>query len=433
MSFLLGVGFLVVGLLISIALHEIGHLVPAKKFGVRVPQYMVGFGPTIWSTTRGETEYGLKAIPLGGYIRLVGMFPPDPKGEAAYDPGARRGIWKTLISDARDVSTEEILPGEEHRAFYRLSAPKKLIVMLAGPLMNLLIAIGLFTLLLVGIGTPTATTTVGTVAECVPAVVGQACEDDAAPGPALEAGVQPGDEIMSIGGTEVESWDQILGIVQSLPQTPVEIVVQRDGQLLTLELLPAAAEVRFINSVGEQATRPGTFVGIGTLIQRESESFIEVPRLIMEQSGQMVGVIGRLPALVYDAVVTTVRGEERDVNSVISLIGIGQAAGEVTSSASADAGPIDRLAPLVALLAALNLILFVFNMIPLPPLDGGHAAGAVIEGSRRTWDRLRGRRHAQPYLLDTAKLVPVSYLVFGFLLLSGVTLMIIDVVNPVSW
>lgn len=433
MSFLIGVGFLVIGLLISIALHEIGHLVPAKRFGVRVPQYMVGFGPTIWSTTRGETEYGLKAIPLGGYVRLVGMFPPDPRGETSRDPAARSGFWRTIVQDARDVSNEEILPGEEHRAFYRLSAPKKLIVMLAGPMMNLLIAIGLFTWLLVGIGMPAATTTVGTVADCVPAVVGEDCEDEAAPGPALVAGVQPGDRIVSIGGTQATSWSQILDIVQNLPQEPVDVVVQRDGQRLTLQLLPAAADVRFINEAGGEATRPGTFVGIGTLIQREPEPLIEVPRLLIEQSGQMLSVIGKLPVLVYDTVATTIRGEERDVNSVISLVGIGQAAGEVTSSASADAGLIDRLAPLVALLASLNLILFVFNMIPLPPLDGGHAAGAVIEGTRRTWDRIQGRRREQPYLLDTAKLVPLSYIVFGFLLISGVTLMVIDVINPVTW
>src|SRR5690554_5621779 len=144
MLFAVGIAVFVVGLLVSIALHEVGHMVPAKRFGVRVSQYMVGFGPTLWSRTRGETEYGLKAIPLGGYVRLVGMLPPaDVVGARP-----RAGRVAELVQAAREQSAEEIRPGEEHRAFYRLSAPRKVVVMLGGPVMNLLLAVVLMAVVL---------------------------------------------------------------------------------------------------------------------------------------------------------------------------------------------------------------------------------------------------------------------------------------------
>ncbi len=150
MSYVAGLVIVVAGLLVSIALHELGHMVPAKLFGVRVSQYMVGFGPTLWSRVRGETEYGVKAIPLGGYVRLTGMYPPAD----VLDHAPRRGRFADVIDAARQASAEEIRPGEDHRAFYRLSTPKKAIVMAAGTLMNLVIAAVLIAVVLVGIGVP---------------------------------------------------------------------------------------------------------------------------------------------------------------------------------------------------------------------------------------------------------------------------------------
>src|SRR5690606_12935391 len=137
-SFVVGVLVLVVGLIVSIALHEVGHLVPAKRFGVRVSQYMVGFGPTMWSWRRGETEYGVKAVPLGGFVRMTGMYPPARAGA----PARRRADGRaTIVEEARQYSLSEVEPGQEHRTFYALSVPKKLVVMLGGPVMNLVIAV----------------------------------------------------------------------------------------------------------------------------------------------------------------------------------------------------------------------------------------------------------------------------------------------------
>src|SRR5699024_6200962 len=187
MSFLVGVLVLVVGLVVSIALHEVGHLLPAKRFGVRVSEYFVGFGPTVWSRRRGETDYGVKAVPLGGFVRMVGMYPPA----RADRPTRRRGDGRaTLVEEAREYSLSEVRPGEEHRSFYALSVPKKLVVMLGGPVMNLLIAVVLIAVTLVGLGVPVYTSTLGNVQDCLSADATECtATDPTAPGAA--AGLQP--------------------------------------------------------------------------------------------------------------------------------------------------------------------------------------------------------------------------------------------------
>ncbi|HET8779285.1 MAG TPA: site-2 protease family protein, partial [Agromyces sp.] len=157
LAFILGVVIIALGLAVSIGLHEIGHLVPAKLFKVKVTQYMIGFGPTVWSKRKGETEYGVKAIPLGGYISMIGMFPPA-KGEQAKADST--GFFRGLVQDARDSSTESITDGDEHRAFYRLPVWKRIVVMLGGPLMNLVLAVVLFGVLLMGLGIAQPSTTI---------------------------------------------------------------------------------------------------------------------------------------------------------------------------------------------------------------------------------------------------------------------------------
>ena len=167
-AYIVGVLVIALGVGLSIGLHEIGHLVPAKKFGVKVTQYMVGFGPTIWSRQRGETEYGIKAIPLGGYIRMIGMFPPKPGDDPNLLRASSTGRFSQLMDQARQDSMDEVRPGDEHRVFYKLSVPKKVVVMLGGPTMNLVIAFVLFGGLLTLYGVPTATPLISSVAACVP-------------------------------------------------------------------------------------------------------------------------------------------------------------------------------------------------------------------------------------------------------------------------
>ena len=140
LAFIIGILVMVIGLGLSIALHEIGHLVPAKRFGIRVPQYMVGFGPTLWSRRRGETEYGVKWIPLGGYIRMIGMYPPPHGAPEGTVGSGTTGRFATLAEAARSQAWEEVQPGDEGRLFYRLPVRRKVVIMLGGPLMNLVIS-----------------------------------------------------------------------------------------------------------------------------------------------------------------------------------------------------------------------------------------------------------------------------------------------------
>ena len=197
--YVVGVLLMVLGIGVSIALHEIGHLVPAKAFGVRCSQYMVGFGRTLWSRRVGETEYGLKAIPLGGYVRMLGMFPP--KAERHMDAAARSGRIAAMIDEARNESLAEIEPGQEHRAFYRLPTWQKITVMLGGPVMNLLIAslIFAFVIPLNGMVTPERGARVEAVSQCVrpvpadPDAAQKPCTSADTPSPAAAAGMRPGD------------------------------------------------------------------------------------------------------------------------------------------------------------------------------------------------------------------------------------------------
>ncbi|HET9380445.1 MAG TPA: site-2 protease family protein, partial [Streptomyces sp.] len=204
--FILGIALFAVGLLLSIAWHELGHLSTAKLFGIRVPQYMVGFGPTIFSRTKGETEYGVKAIPFGGYIRMIGMFPPGPDGRLE---ARSTSPWRGMIEDARSAAFEELKPGDESRLFYTRAPWKRVVVMFAGPFMNLVLAVALFLVVLMGFGITQQTTTVGSVSKCV---ISQSekrdtCESSDPAAPAAAAGLKAGDRFVSFDGVPTDSWD----------------------------------------------------------------------------------------------------------------------------------------------------------------------------------------------------------------------------------
>jgi membrane-associated protease RseP (regulator of RpoE activity) len=435
LAFIIGVVIIVIGLAVSIGLHEIGHLVPAKLFGVKVTQYMIGFGPTLWSKRKGETEYGVKAIPLGGYISMIGMFPPA-RGERVHADST--GFFRGLVQDARDSSTESIAAGDEHRAFYLLPVWKRIIVMLGGPFMNLVLAVVLFAVLLMGFGVAQPSTTVGSVSACaLPATSErQTCEpgDPAAPGAA--AGIEPGDRIVSVAGEPIDSWNESTGIIRDHPDEEIELVVVRDGEDVVLTVTPMLSE-RYAtdengrpvtDAAGEPVTVQAGFVGISPATETVQQPVTEVLPAVGESVAGVAGIIVNLPQRIVDVANAAFGPEERDPNGPISVVGVGRVAGEI---ASLDEIPLaSKAAGLIGILASLNIALFVFNLIPLLPLDGGHIAGALWEGIRRAFARLF--RRPDPGPVDLAKLMPLTLAVV--VVLGGMSALLIyaDIVKPVQ-
>ncbi|MBU4464290.1 MAG: site-2 protease family protein [Actinobacteria bacterium] len=426
-AFVIGILLMVVGLAVSIALHEIGHLAPAKAFGLRVGQYMIGFGPTLWSRTYGETQYGIKALPLGGYISMAGMYPPSPK-EAAGEGRAGGGFFATMVQDARSVNDETMVV-EDDRVFYKLPVYKRVIIMLGGPVMNLLLAIVLFAILFSGIGVQTATTKVASVAECVlPAGSTQTtCASSDPATPAAAAGFRAGDVIQSVGGTAVATFDDASAIIQASPGTALPVVITRDGTEQTLTLTPVAAERTFTGANGQTETRTVGYAGIYSVQDYVRQPIWAGPKAAIQNVGAVAGIIVQLPVKVYDTAVTLFTGGERDPNGPLSIVGAGILSGEV---AAADAPILSRVAGFLSLLASLNIALFVFNLVPLLPLDGGHIVVALWDGLKRALAKLFGRPPPKP--VDATKLVPLTFVVVILLIGMSAILILADLINPVS-
>ena len=437
----LGVLIFVVAILASIGLHELGHMIPAKRFGGKVTQYFIGFGPTVWSRRIGETEYGLKAIPLGGYVKIIGMLPPGAEQLAETEVDAdgtpvhrvrksNTGMFTQLVSDARAAEWELVEPGDEDRLFYKLPWWKKVVVMAGGPSVNIAIAFLILWGLFATVGNSADPVTEPVVDEVSPCVVpyaesGRECTPKDERTPAAMAGFEPGDRFVSLNGRPVTTWEDLQARIRANGDRPVVFVMERDGRLLSIETTTTVA-ARPVSNTDETLVEVG-FLGVVPVAYPTTGG----PLYTLGQMGYMTvdvaQALATLPVKVFDVAKAVVGLQERDPESPVSIVGGGRIAGEV---AAHEEFPVqDKALSLLGLVAMFNFFIGMFNFVPLLPLDGGHIAGALWEALRRGIARLRGR--PDPGYVDVAKLLPVAYGVAACLVLMGLVLIVADLVVPI--
>jgi membrane-associated protease RseP (regulator of RpoE activity) len=425
--YILGIVAVIFGIALSIGLHELGHYLPAKKFGIRVKQFMVGFGPTVKSWRRGETEFGFKAIPLGGYILMTGMYPPEKK--------PYRGLFSKWINEARAAEREDILDTDKGRQFYELAPYKKLIIMLGGPVMNFLLGLLLIAIALSGIGTMQQGLTVEKVYQCVDVAEDGSCPTDSPKSPAALAGIEPGDTVTEVNGEPVVSWTEVIaGFNENLGQSS-QLVVTRDGEATSLTVTPVFLERPLytsdgqvlLNDEGVPQTEFKPLLGIRLEPVAVPMSLQDSLNYGLNATGATFGFIITLPQQVWAVTSSTFGFAERDPNGAVSIVGVGQLAGELSQS---ELPLSSKIASLLMLLGALNLALFAFNLIPLLPLDGGHVLGAVYESLKRRFSRVVLKKDPGP--IDTARTLPIAYGVWLVLIFVGLLLIMADIVNPIT-
>ena len=393
---LIGWVIFIVALLFSVMLHETGHFVMAKKFGMKATRYFVGFGPTLWSTRRGETEYGIKALPFGGFVKIIGMHSLD------------------------DVDD----PADEPRSFRRQPAWQRIVVLCAGSFMHFALAFVLIFCLALGIGIENDNTTqLGTVSTCVAANTAQLNSGQCTPGdkasPARLAGLRVGDQVTAFDGTPVSSWTQLGDAIRRAPAgSPATITVKRAGQTLTLHATLATV-----------SGRSGAYLGIAPKVVFQVASPVRAVQYAGSAFGQvLVGSVKAVAAL--PAALPKLFSKDRGSTAggqVSSVVGAAEATG---AAVAANVGWQYKVSFVLLLIASLNIFVGAFNMLPLLPLDGGHVAVVVWERIRAWFARLRKR--PDPGMVDMAKLLPVSFSIFMVLMFFGVVLVLADIVNPVN-
>ncbi|WP_084961220.1 M50 family metallopeptidase [Thermoactinospora rubra] len=426
-----GIAIILVGLMVSIGLHEIGHLLPAKLFGVRVTQYMVGFGPTMWSRRKGETEYGIKWLPFGGYIRMIGMLPPRQGDDPGKLRGASTGPFQALIDQVRDMAQEEVRPGDENRVFYRKKWWQKTIIMAGGPFMNFVLAFFLFGVLFMGFGVAVEKPVIAQLSQCVipysevKANPDRTCTPSDPKTPAVAAGLKVGDRLVSFNGQPIDSWEDARDMIRGHGAGPIKLGIVRDGRPLTVDVTLIAQDRPKLDDTRELEKGVG-FLGVmpQQVMERQGVGFVATH--MAELTGSVAKSLVNLPNRMVGVWNAAFSGEERDPYGPIGVVGVGRIGGEI---ASLDTTVENKLAFFINLLAGFNLAVGMFNLIPLLPLDGGHIAGGLWEGIKRAYAKVM--RRPEPAYVDVAKVLPLTYaLAFVMIFMAGL-LVYADLVNPV--
>jgi membrane-associated protease RseP (regulator of RpoE activity) len=376
---LLGIVAFVVALLFSVMVHEFGHYITARKYGMWVSEFFVGFGKRIWSVQRGETEFGVKAIPAGGYCKIEGMSPSD-----------------------------ELPEGQEDRAFYKASSAKKLVVLGAGSFLHFVLGFILLFTLFAGIGTNQV---LPEIREVVPNSAAQA------------AGIQAGDEVISINGKKVTEWYKDVEVIRQSQGRELSLVLDRNGEQISVT---ASARLTDIDGTKRYVLGIVNEVGLersGVLVSIKNSATVTKGFLV-----ESVKSLGKLPEKIPALWGATVRGEERDANGLVGVVGVARVSGEAVGSDKLT--PMERLATFVLIVASLNIFVGVFNLLPILPLDGGHMAVAIADSIRAFFARLRGRPRPAP--IDVTVLTPITMVVFVVLATLTLLLLVADVINPVT-
>jgi membrane-associated protease RseP (regulator of RpoE activity) len=373
----LGIIAFAIALLLSVMVHEFGHYITAKRFDMKVTEFFLGFGKRIWSYTRGETEFGIKAIPAGGYCRIEGMTPRD-----------------------------EMPIGEESRAFFGATTSRKLIVLGAGSFAHFLIGFLLIFSIFFGVGV-----------NALLSDVTQVSPNSAA----SAAGFQIGDKITAIDGKKVTNWFTDAKAISSSGGKELTFTVERHGSAIQIKAAPTylASEKRYM-------------LGVVTKVGIKREGFLTS----ISESGRATAVLTResvkaliaLPTKVPQLIRQTFGHEKRDPNGLVGVVGAARVSGDAISSSKLN--NTERLGTFLLLIASLNIFVGLFNLLPLLPLDGGHMAVAIADEVRALFARLQ--RKPRPAGIDVNVLTPITMTVFVVLAVLTAILLIADIFNPVS-
>jgi membrane-associated protease RseP (regulator of RpoE activity) len=376
---ILGVVAFVIALLFSVMVHEFGHYITARRYGMRVSEFFLGFGKRIWSFTKGETEFGIKAIPAGGYCKIEGMVPDD-----------------------------QMPAGQEDRAFYKASSGKKLVVLGAGSFLHFVLGYLLLFVLFAGVGTN----------QVLP-VIGEVVSNSAA----QAAGIKAGDEVTSINGVKVTTWYKDVEAIRNSQGRELTLGLIRNGQEITITATPRLTDVDgteryvlgIVNTVGLKRS---------SVTESTTNAFTVTKSFMTESVKSLISLPSKIPALWGQ----TVRGEERDANGLVGVVGVARVSGEAVGDGDLTAS--ERWATFLLIIASLNIFVGIFNLLPILPLDGGHMAVAIADEIRALYARLRGR--ARPAAIDVTILTPITMVVFVILACLTLLLLVADVINPVT-
>lgn len=395
---ILGVLAFVVALLFSVMVHEAGHYLTAKKFSMQVTEFFLGFGKRIWSFQRGETEFGIKAIPAGGYCRISGM------------------------------SVNEELPEDvKHRAFYLASVPKRLIVLGAGSFLHFVLGFLILFILLAGVGVTTITNTIAEVVPCVlntsSGVADTKCSATATPSPAKISGLLANDQVVAINGKEFANWSDYTKTIRASANKEITLTIMRNGERLSISITPAARtldgkEIGYLGVVNKLGTRKdGSFKAIANSARLTKD-------LLNNSVTSLISLPTKIPALVRQ----TFGSEKRDAQGLVGVVGVARVSAQTASDPGLESR--EKIATFLIIIASLNIFVGVFNLLPLLPLDGGHMAVAIVDGVRRL--RAKRRKESPPAPIDVEKLTPLTLAVFALLAVLSLLLLAADIFNPIN-